>query len=124
MTDGFTVSDELEYEIIKGEPRPDARPVKWWSGSTLEGLDAICSYQFKAPNGDNVIALWSMERLGDRSARAANVSIDVPFGDCEIEVTDMLTGKSYKPYAEAKNGKVFLPHFAVPPHVVLIKLSR
>ncbi|WP_309400128.1 hypothetical protein [Cerasicoccus maritimus] len=124
LTDGFTVSDELDYEIVKGQPRPDSRPVNWWNGSTIEALDEICNYQFKDANGDNVLAVWSMERVGDRSARAANITIDVPFEGTKVEVTDLMTGKVYEAFTEDKDGKLFLPHFAVPPHVVLIRLVR
>ncbi|WP_269522145.1 hypothetical protein [Coraliomargarita parva] len=124
LMNGFTVSDELSYQIEKGKPRLDSTPVHWWSGSTLEALDAIRSYQFKDADGSTVIALWSMERVGDRSARAANVSVDLPFEGTEVEVIDLMNGKTYSPYTEDRDGQLYLPSFAVPSHVVLLRLSR
>ncbi|WP_309384720.1 hypothetical protein [Cerasicoccus frondis] len=123
-TAGFTATDDLEYDIEIGKPRLDGAPIHWWSGSTLEAPDRIRSYQFKDSDGSRVIALWSMERVGDRSARAANVHIAVPYEGIKVEVTDLYTGEKYSPHTEEKDGQIFLPHFAVPAHVVLIRLSR
>ncbi|MBC2603387.1 hypothetical protein [Puniceicoccus vermicola] len=124
-TNGFVPSDQIDYEVTATSSRKDTAPIDWWDGTTLTVTDDIASYQFEDENGGIVIALWSMERISDFSARSARVSIGIPFGQGEsIRVEDLMTGEEYSPVTEEDGkGNVLIPDLGVPPHPVLIYLD-
>jgi hypothetical protein len=125
-TDGFIPAEVVDVTIKTGSSRPDGNPFQWWDGTELVAPDRIASYQFMDEDGNVVIALWSMERVGDLSARPANISIGVSVEEAKgLTVEDLMSGETYTPIMkDAGNGKLLLPDFGVPPHPVLIRLGK
>ncbi len=120
-TAGFAVSDAVRVRVINTTPRPDDQEFHARDGTVLKAPDRIACYQFKDRQGHTIIALWSMERIGDRSPRPADIEIDVA-GNTQVDVTDLMTGLTSVARDGENNGKRFLKDFRVPPHPVLLRL--
>ncbi len=120
-TAGLTVSDDVAVHIVNKTSRTDDQEFHTRDGMVLKALDRIACYQFKDYDGRTVLAIWSTERLGDRSPRPADIFLDVPV-DAKIEVTDLMTGDEYVAREGEAEGKRYLKNFRVPPHPVLLKI--
>lgn len=125
-TDGFIPAEVVDVTIKPGSSRPDGNPFQWWDGTELVAPDRIASYQFMDEDGNAVIALWSMERIGDISARPADISIGISLEQAKgLTVEDLMSGETYTPIMkDAGDGTLLLPDFGVPPHPVLIRLGK
>ncbi|WP_052361896.1 hypothetical protein [Geminisphaera colitermitum] len=121
-TAGLVVSNDVKITITTPTSRPDRQTFHARDGTELHAPDRAISYQFKDHAGNTIIALWSMERISDQSARPADIEIKVK-PDIVITATDLWTGRVYQPLAGEKNGYLFLKDFALPPHPVLLRLQ-
>jgi len=121
-TAGFTMSDAVKVRVFATTRRPDDQEFHAWDGTVLKAPDRIACYQFKDAQGRTVIALWSLERIGDQSPRPADVELGVP-GDAKVDVTDLLTGDTYVAGAGETGGRRFLKDFRVPSHPVLLRIQ-
>ena len=111
-TDGFIPGEVVDVVIKPGSSRPDGHPFDWWDGTELVAPDRIASYQFMDKDGNVVIALWSMERVSDFSARPVDVTVNVPFDKASgVTVEDLMLGETLTPMTKkTDDGKLMLPN--------------